>query len=60
MNSKPFYLSKTFLVQLLALVAIVVPKSRDFITNNLGESAAIWAVLNMVLRVISKDKLSLS
>jgi len=60
MENKPFYLSKTFWVQVLAVVAVIVPKSHDFIVSNLGESAAIWAVINMVLRVVSKDKLSLS
>lgn len=60
MESKPFYLSKTFWVQVLALVAVVVPKTHDFIMANLGESAAIWAVVNVVLRILTKDKLSIS
>lgn len=60
MDTKPFYLSKTFWVQVLALVAVVVPKTHDFIMANLGESASIWAVINVVLRLFSKDKLSIS
>lgn len=60
MDSKPFYLSKTFWVQVLALVAIAVPVSRQFIQDNLGEAGSIWAVINIVLRLISKDKVSLT
>lgn len=60
MESKPFYLSKTFWVQVLGVVAVAVPASREFIQNNLGEAGAAWAVINVILRAISKDKLSLS
>jgi len=60
MQPKPFYLSKTFWVQVVAIVAVVIPASRDFIQNNLSESAGAWAVINLVLRAISKQKLSLS
>lgn len=59
-NSKPFYQSKTFWVQAFALVALAVPASREFIKDNLGESGAIWAVVNMLLRLFSKDKITIS
>jgi hypothetical protein len=63
METKPFYLSKTFYVNLLALVAVLagskVPAVGDFIKNYFSELGAGWAVINMVLRAISKDKLSL-
>lgn len=60
MDSKPFWQSKTFWVQILGCVALAVPASHDFILNNLGESGAAWAVINMIVRVISKDKISIS
>lgn len=59
-NKKPFYLSKTVWLQVLALIAVLVPASAHFIQQNLSESAALWGVLNLVLRVISKDRLSIS
>lgn len=59
-SSKPFFYSKTFWVQILACVAIAVPVSRDFIANNLGETGAAWAVINIILRAISKDGLSIT
>lgn len=60
METKPFYLSKTFWVQALALVAVAVPATREFIQANLGESAAAWGLINMILRVISKEKISIT
>lgn len=60
METKVFWQSKTFWVQLLALVAVAVPSTREFIQQNLGESAAAWAVINMIVRMITKDKISIS
>lgn len=59
-ETKPFYLSKSFWVQIFMLIAMIVPQVHSFVVANLGESAAIWAVINIILRAISKDKLSLS
>jgi hypothetical protein len=56
---KPFYQSKTFWVNVLACVAITVPSSATFIKEHLGETGAAWAMINMVLRFISKDKISI-
>lgn len=60
MESKPFWQSKTFWVQILGIVAVAIPTTREFIQNNLGESAAAWAVINIVVRMITKDKVSIS
>lgn len=59
MENKPFYLSKTFWAQVLALVAVAVPSTSHFIQENLGASAAAWAFINLVLRQASKGKLEL-
>ena len=59
-DTKPFFYSKTFWVQVLALVAVAVPSTREFIQQNLGESAAAWAVINMIVRLITKDKVSIT
>lgn len=59
-DPKPFWQSKTFWVNALALVGLAIPQSAAFIAEHLGASGAVWAVVNMVLRVVSKDKISLS
>lgn len=64
METKPFYLSKMFWVQLMGLLGIAVgakvPAVADFIKNYFAELGSGWALVNMALRFISKDKLSLS
>lgn len=61
---KPWFYSKTILVNMLMALAVIVgqfyPVVGDFIRNNLAEAAPAWAVINMVLRVISKDSISIS
>jgi hypothetical protein len=57
--SKPIYQSKTFWVQVLAVVALVVPASSQFISEHLGASGGAWAFINIVLRMISKDKVEI-
>jgi len=63
-QSKPFYLSKTLWVNLFAIVAVVfaqsAPAMSDFIKANFAEVGGAWAVINTVLRLISKDQLYLS
>lgn len=64
MDSKPFWQSKTILVNLLMAVAVIVgqfyPPVGDFIKANLGEAAPAWAVINIILRAVTKDKVSIS
>ena len=63
METKPFYLSKTFYVNLLAIVALIAgskfPAVDSFIKSYFLELGSGWAVVNMVLRAVSKDKLSI-
>jgi hypothetical protein len=56
----PFYKSKRFYLNVLAVVAVVVPQTRSFIEAYLVESSSIWAGLNIVLGFISKGKISIS
>lgn len=64
METKPIYLSKTFWLNVLAIVVMIVgvkaPAVGEFIKNYFAELGSGWAVLNTVLRIISKDKLSIS
>jgi len=57
---KPFWQSKTFWVQVAGVIAVAIPSSREFIEANLGATGAGWAVINILLRAISKDKISIS
>lgn len=56
---KSIFKSKTFWMQVLGLVAVAVPASAEFIQENLGASGAIWALINVVLRFATKDKVQL-
>lgn len=58
-TKKPWYLSKTLWVQVLAIVAIIVPSSAEFIKEYFSEVGMGWALINMVLRLVSKDKIEI-
>lgn len=62
--TKPFWQSKTILVNLLMALAVILgqfyPPAAAFIQANLGLEAPAWAVINIVLRVITKDAVSIS
>jgi inactivated superfamily I helicase len=58
-TSKPWYLSKTLWVQVLAIVAIVVPSSAEFIKEYFSELGMGWALINMILRLVTKDKIEI-
>jgi hypothetical protein len=64
MDSKPWYLSKTILVQLLGAIAIIAglfsPSVGAFIKDNFSEVGAAWAIVNVVLRLVTKDQVSIS
>jgi hypothetical protein len=61
---KPFWQSKTILVNLLMALAVIAgtfyPPVGEWIKANLNEAAPAWAVINIVLRAISKDGISIS
>lgn len=59
-ETKPWYLSKTLWVQVLGIIALIVPASAAFIQEYFAEAGMGWALINMVLRLISKDKLEIS
>lgn len=63
-NVKPWYLSKTILVNLIMAIAGVVavfkPEVAVFAKEYMGEGAAVWGIINLILRVVTKDKVSIS
>lgn len=65
-NKKP-WTSKTIVVNavlgIVAAVAVFMPGAQsfhDFITGHAAEIGMGWSILNIVLRTITKDKVSLS
>lgn len=55
---KKWYLSKTVWMQVLALVAVVVPASSKVISEHFAAAGMGWAIVNLVLRAITKQELS--
>lgn len=57
--STPWYLSKRFYLNVLGIVAALLPVTSGFIEQYMGEAAVIWGTLNVILGVISKGAISL-
>lgn len=61
-DQKPWFLSKTILVQLIAALVIVAgifyPPAAEFLKQYFAEAGMGWAILNIVLRVITKKEIS--
>lgn len=61
MDTKKPWQSKTLLLNaIVALLAIFHPSSAEFISSHPGEVAIMFSILNMALRLVSKDRISLS
>lgn len=61
-DQKPWYLSKTILLQLVAALVIIAsifsPPAAEFIKTYFAEAGMGWAILNILLRVITKKEIS--
>lgn len=57
-TSKPFWLSKTFWTNLVMLVGTQIPALADKLTPDM--IAGIFGGMNILLRLISKDKVTLN
>lgn len=64
MEAKKWYTSKTILVNILMGVAMIVavfsPSASDFIKNYFAEAGTAWALINVVLRLVTKNKVEIS
>jgi hypothetical protein len=61
MEKKPWYTSKTIILNTLGtLLALFYPPAQEWIVAHPDLVAGIFAVVNIGLRFISKDKLSIS
>lgn len=62
MEPKKWYLSKTILVNVLMglamIVAVFSPSVSDFIKQYFAEAGTGWALVNIILRVITKEEIT--
>jgi hypothetical protein len=60
--TKPWYLSKTILVNIIMAIALVVanfnPAAAAFIQSNFALTGVAWSVINVFLRLITKQEIS--
>jgi hypothetical protein len=60
-QNKPWYLSKTIMVNVLMGVAMIVaqfsPSAADFIKVYFAEAGSAWALVNIALRLITKKEI---
>lgn len=56
MNTTPFYFSRTFWVNLVALLSLVLPDVRAWLDANPVEFGAALAALNVILKFITVGK----
>lgn len=59
-NAKPFYLSKTFWVNVAALLSMAVPQVNQFLKSNPETVVGVLVALNVILRFVTKGAVSLS
>ncbi len=64
MDTKPIYLSKTFWVQIIGLLVLLVgtkiPGVATFLQEQFVTVGTGWAVVNVLLRLITKDKVEIT
>jgi len=58
-SSKPLYLSRTLWINLIMAVAAFIPGVGVWIAAHPDLFAGAFSVINIVLRLITKDKLSI-
>jgi hypothetical protein len=59
-NGKPFWLSKTFWLNLLAIASMAFPAVRDWLAENPVEFVAAFAAAGILLRFATSGKVSFS
>lgn len=56
---KPIWQSKTVWMNLILALSAFIPHMQEMISGNPEIVGAVWAVLNVILRIISKDKVEI-
>ena len=60
METKVWYLSKTFWVNFIGLVAMIIPAVQDAVSKDPELIISVIMGLNLVLRLVTKGKLVIS
>jgi len=55
---KKWYLSKSVWVNVVMLVAAIVPASQAFLAQYFSEVGIGWSMVNLVLRAVTKQELT--
>jgi hypothetical protein len=58
--AKAWYLSKTIWVNVLGVVALIIPQSAAIIGEHFAIAGIGWSFINLVLRAVTKGKIELS
>jgi hypothetical protein len=58
-TTKSWYLSKTFWINLVALASVAIPSVQAYVAANPEFYTGIFAFVNLVLRLVTKDKLTI-
>lgn len=56
--AKKIHQSKTMIVNIIALIAIIIQSQTGFVIG-VGEQAAMLTIVNMILRLITKEPIAL-
>lgn len=61
MDAKPWYLSKTILMNIFMGLAMILaafyPAGSEFIKSYFAEAGMGWAILNILMRLITKSEI---
>jgi len=56
--TKKIHQSKTMIVNIIALIAIIIQSQTGFVIS-VGDQAALLTIVNMILRAITKEPIEL-
>ena len=60
--SKPWYLSRTILINILMALAVIVgqfnPAAAEFIKTYAAEGSVAWTIINVILRFVTKSEIA--
>ena len=60
MDTKMFYFSKTFWINVIGVIAMAVPSVSTVIQPYFTEVGIGWGIINIVLRLITKKEVTIS
>jgi uncharacterized membrane protein YqaE (UPF0057 family) len=59
-ETKKPYLSKTIWTNVILALAAFIPGAQEWIQGNEAVVLAFWAVINIILRLLTKDKIQVN